>query len=130
MEELEVSPSEPDIIIAQNKEDEAEKEIEVIYERPKKPQKEIKEDRPLVLVKPPTFSCIFIELYARVEVKERSQIFYTADTFMLDDHDATESFVLEILNELPIMKEGMFVSLPKVVDAPFVVDISKGEGIT
>ncbi|KAK9096149.1 hypothetical protein Sjap_021646 [Stephania japonica] len=38
MEELEVSSSEPDIIIAQNEEDEAEKEIEIIYEWPEKPQ--------------------------------------------------------------------------------------------
>ncbi|KAK9130759.1 hypothetical protein Sjap_011246 [Stephania japonica] len=47
-----------------------------------------------------------------------------------DDHAVTKSFVLKVSVELPILKEGMHVSLPKVVDAPFVVDISKGEGIT
>ncbi|KAK9114563.1 hypothetical protein Syun_021360 [Stephania yunnanensis] len=46
------------------------------------------------------------------------------------DHDVTDSFVLEVSNELPILKEGVHAALPKYVDAPFVVDISKGEGIT
>ncbi|KAK9108193.1 hypothetical protein Syun_024204 [Stephania yunnanensis] len=40
------------------------------------------------------------------------------------------SFVLEVPNELPILKEGVHAALPKYVDASFVVDISKGEGIT
>ncbi|KAK9141007.1 hypothetical protein Scep_010688 [Stephania cephalantha] len=65
-----------------------------------------------------------------VEVKEHSRIFYTADTFVLDDHDSIDSFVLEIPNELRTLKEGVHAALPKYVDAPFVVDISKGEGIT
>ncbi|KAK9096342.1 hypothetical protein Sjap_021839 [Stephania japonica] len=48
---------------------------------------------------------------------------------MLDNQDEKESFVLEISDELPNLKEGIHVSLSKVVNATFVVDISKGEGI-
>ncbi|KAK9114032.1 hypothetical protein Syun_020829 [Stephania yunnanensis] len=55
------------------------------------------------------------------------EIFYTADTFVLDDLDATDSFMLEVLNELLNLKEDVHASLPKYVDASFVVDISKGE---
>ncbi|KAK9134878.1 hypothetical protein Syun_014208 [Stephania yunnanensis] len=127
---LEVLQIESDISIAQNDDDEAAIEIGVISERPAEPQIERKEDQPLVLVKPPTLPCIFVKPYTGVEVKERSQIFYTANTFMLDDHDITDSFMLEVLNELPILKEGLHAALPKYVDASFVVDISKGEGIT
>ncbi|KAK9133712.1 hypothetical protein Scep_013240 [Stephania cephalantha] len=115
-ETLKVSSHEPNVTIAQNKDDEIEKEIEVISEKSEEPQIESKEDQPLVLVKPPTFSCIFVTPYKGVEVKERSQIFYTADTFVFDDHDATYSFVLKVLNELPNLKEGMHISLPKYVD--------------
>ncbi|KAK9128251.1 hypothetical protein Syun_017048 [Stephania yunnanensis] len=127
---LEVLQIESDISIAQNDDDEAEIEVGVISERPEEPQIESKEDQPLVVVKPPTLPCIFVKPYTRVEVKERSYIFYTADTFVLDDHDMTDSFVLEVPNELPILKEGVPAALPKYVDAPFVVDISKREDIT
>ncbi|KAK9143246.1 hypothetical protein Syun_012646 [Stephania yunnanensis] len=92
------------------------------------PQIESKEDRLLVLVQPPTLPCAFGTPYKGVEVKERLQIFYTADTFVLDDPDTIDSFVLEVPDELLNMKEGVHVSMPKYVDAPFVVDISKGEG--
>ncbi|KAK9093549.1 hypothetical protein Syun_028460 [Stephania yunnanensis] len=129
-ETLDVSSHEPDITIAQYDDDEAEKEIEVISERSEEPQKENEEDQPLVLVKPPTLPCIFDKPYTGVEVKERSQIFYTANTFVLEDHDVTDSFVLEVSNELPILKEGVHAAMPNYVDASFVVDISKGEGIT
>ncbi|KAK9166227.1 hypothetical protein Scep_001418 [Stephania cephalantha] len=111
-------------------EEKVEKEIEIISERPEEPQKESKEDQPLVLVKPPTLLYIFVKPYKGVEVKERSRILYTADTFVLADHDSTDSFVFEVPNELPSLKEGMHDALPKAIDAPFVVDISKGEGIT
>ncbi|KAK9140673.1 hypothetical protein Scep_010354 [Stephania cephalantha] len=103
-ETLEVSSQELDITIAQSTYDEVEKEIEVISERPVEPHKENEEDQPLVLVKPPTLPCIFVGLYNQVEVKERSRIFYTANTFVLDDHDAIDLFVLKVPNELPIMK--------------------------
>ncbi|KAK9121657.1 hypothetical protein Syun_019274 [Stephania yunnanensis] len=129
-ETLDVSSHEPDITIAQYDDDEAEKEIEVISERSEEPHIESKEDQPLVLVKPPTIPCIFDKPYMGVEVKERSQIFYTANTFVLENYNMTDSFVLEVSNELPILKEGVHAALPKYVDTPFVVDISKGEGIT
>ncbi|KAK9155300.1 hypothetical protein Sjap_002780 [Stephania japonica] len=116
--------------VNENETDEAEKEIDVILERPKEPQKESKEDQHLVLVKPPTLPCIFVRPYKGVVVKERSQIFYTTGTFVSDDHDLTNSYVLEVPDELLILKEGVQAALPKYVDAPFVVDISKGEGIT
>ncbi|KAK9140901.1 hypothetical protein Scep_010582 [Stephania cephalantha] len=129
-ETLDVSSHEPDMSTAPNDDDDAALEIGVISERPEEPHIESKEDQPLVLVKPPTLPCIFVKPYTRVEVKECSQIFYTANTFVLEDHDVTDSFVLEVSNELPILKEGMHAELPKAIDAPFVVDISKGEGIT
>ncbi|KAK9103194.1 hypothetical protein Sjap_020448 [Stephania japonica] len=129
-ETLEVSLHEPYIEIAQNIEDEAEKEIEFISEWSEEPQKESKEDQPLVYVKPPTLPCILVEFKKGVVVKERSQIFYNADTFMSNDHDATESFMLEVSDELSNMMECMPVALSKAIDASFVIDISKGEGIT
>ncbi|KAK9137509.1 hypothetical protein Sjap_008103 [Stephania japonica] len=98
MKELKISPSKVDIIIGKDEEKENEMKLEVIFERPEEPQLESKEDQPLVLVKPPTLPRIFVEFKKEVEVKERSQIFYTADTFMLDDQDATKSFVIGILD--------------------------------
>ncbi|KAK9134884.1 hypothetical protein Syun_014214 [Stephania yunnanensis] len=128
---LEVLPIEPNMSIASNDDDDdVVLEIGVISKRSKEPQIESKEDQPLVLVKAPTLPSIFDKPYTGVEVKERSQIFYTANTFVLEDHDVTDSFVLEVSNELPILKEGVHAALPKYVDTPFVVDISKGEGIT
>ncbi|KAK9128755.1 hypothetical protein Syun_017552 [Stephania yunnanensis] len=47
-----------------------------------------------------------------------------------EDPSSVDSLVLEVPNELPILKEGVHAALPKYVDAPFVVDISKGDGIT
>ncbi|KAK9125543.1 hypothetical protein Scep_014389 [Stephania cephalantha] len=127
--ECEVFQIEPETVIALN-EGENEMKIYVISDKPEKPQIENKEDQPLVLVQPPTLPCTFGTPYKGVEVKERSHIFYTAHTFVLDDPDATYSFVLEVPNELLNLKEGVHASLPKYVDAPFVVDISKGEGTT
>ncbi|KAK9130750.1 hypothetical protein Sjap_011237 [Stephania japonica] len=119
-ETIEVSLYEPDISIAQNEIDEAEKEIDVILERLEEPQNESKEDQHLVLVKPPTLPCIFVRSYKGVVVKERSQIFYTANTFVSDDHDATESYVLEVPDELLNLNTGVesLISLLK-----FSVDI-------
>ncbi|KAK9148749.1 hypothetical protein Scep_007506 [Stephania cephalantha] len=113
-----------------NNEEENEMKFDIISDKPEKPQIESEEDQPLVLVQPATLSCTFGTPYKVVEVKERSRIFYTVDTFVLDDPDATYSFVLEVPNELLNMKDGVHVSLPKYIDASFVVDISKGEGIT
>ncbi|KAK9121636.1 hypothetical protein Syun_019253 [Stephania yunnanensis] len=129
-ETIDVSSHEPDITIAPYDDDDIALEIGVISERSEEPQKENKEDQPLVLVKPPTLPCLFVRPCKGVEVKERSRIFNTADTFVLDDHDSTDYFVLEVPNELRTLKEGMHVELSKAIDAPFIVDISKGEGIT
>ncbi|KAK9157909.1 hypothetical protein Scep_004483 [Stephania cephalantha] len=41
------------------------------------------------------------------ENEMKIDIFYTADTFVLDDPDATYSFVLEVPNELLNLKEGV-----------------------
>ncbi|KAK9143128.1 hypothetical protein Syun_012528 [Stephania yunnanensis] len=128
-EEYEVFQIERDIVIALN-EGEDEMKIDVNSDKPEKPQIESDEDQPLVLVQPPTLPCTFGTPYKGVEVRERLQIFYTADTFVLDEPDTIDSFVLEVPNELLNLKEGVHASLPKYVDAPFVVDISKGEGIT
>ncbi|KAK9135583.1 hypothetical protein Syun_014913 [Stephania yunnanensis] len=101
--------------------------IDVISDKSEKPQIESEEDQPLMLMQPPTLLCTFDTPYKGVEVKEHSQIFYITATFVLDDPDATDSFVLEVPNELLNLKEGVHASLP---NTPFVVDISKGEGIT
>ncbi|KAK9121848.1 hypothetical protein Syun_019465 [Stephania yunnanensis] len=101
-EECEVFQIEPEIVIALH-EGEYEMNIDVNSDMLEKPQ---------------------------IESEERLQIFYTADTFVLDDPDTINSFVLEVPDELLNLKEGVHVSMPKYVDAPFVVDISKGEGIT
>ncbi|KAK9109981.1 hypothetical protein Sjap_018041 [Stephania japonica] len=127
---IEVSLHEPDISIAQNEADEAEKAINVILERPEEPQKRGKEDQLLVLVTPPTLPCLPVKFTKGVVIKERSQTFITADTFVSNDHDLTDSYLLEVPDELLNLKEGMFVELPKAIDASFVVGISKGEGIT
>ncbi|KAK9154914.1 hypothetical protein Sjap_002394 [Stephania japonica] len=78
-ETLEVSLHEPDVDIALNETDETEKGINVIPKRLEEQLKESKEDQPLVLVKPPTLPCVPVEFKKGVEVKEHSQIFYTAD---------------------------------------------------
>ncbi|KAK9085511.1 hypothetical protein Sjap_025922 [Stephania japonica] len=90
---IEGSLHELDISIAQNKADEAEKEIDVILVRPEEPQKRTKEDQPLVLVTPTTLPCLPVKFTKGVVIKERSQIFYTADTFVSDDDDAINSYV-------------------------------------
>ncbi|KAK9094159.1 hypothetical protein Scep_025628 [Stephania cephalantha] len=89
-DECQISLTEPNIIIAQDEDEENEIKIEVISERLEKSQKQSKEDQHLVLVKPPTLTCIFVESYKGLNVRERSQIFYSVDTFVLDDHDATK----------------------------------------
>ncbi|KAK9107778.1 hypothetical protein Syun_023789 [Stephania yunnanensis] len=128
-DECKVFQIEPEIVIALNEGDD-EMNIDVNSDKPEKPQIESEEDQLLVLVQPPTLPCTFGKPYKGVEVRERLQIFYTVDTFVLDDPDTIDSFVLEVPDELLNLKEGMHVSLPNYVDAPFVVDISKGEGIT
>ncbi|KAK9128422.1 hypothetical protein Syun_017219 [Stephania yunnanensis] len=128
-EECEVFQIEPEIVIAVN-EGEDDMKIDVDSDMSEMPQIESEEDQLLVLVQPPTLPCTFGKPYKGVEVRERLQIFYTADTFVLDDPDTIDSFVLEVSDELLNLKEGMHVSLPNYVDAPFVVNISNREGIT
>ncbi|KAK9107336.1 hypothetical protein Syun_023347 [Stephania yunnanensis] len=128
-EECGVFQIELEIVLASN-EGEDEMEIDVNSDMSEKPHIESEEDQLLVLVQQPTLPCTFGTHYKGVEVRERLQIFYTAHTFVLDDPDTIDSFVLEVPDELLNLKEGVHVSLPNYVDAPFVVDISKGEGIT
>ncbi|KAK9142769.1 hypothetical protein Syun_012169 [Stephania yunnanensis] len=128
-EECEVFQIELEIVIALN-EGEDEMKIDVNSDKPEKPQIKSEEDQPLVLVQPPTLLCTFGKPYKGVEVRERLQIFYIADTLLLDEPDTIDSFVLEVPNDILNLKEGVHASLPKYVDTPFVVDISKGEGIT
>ncbi|KAK9162597.1 hypothetical protein Syun_003499 [Stephania yunnanensis] len=127
-EECEVFQIEPEIVIAFN-EGEDEMKIDVNSNKSEMPQIESEEDQPLVLVQPPTLPCTFGKPYKGMEVREHLQVFYNADTFVLDEPDTIYSFVLEVPNELLNLKDSMHVSLPKYVDAPFVVDISKGDGI-
>ncbi|KAK9099103.1 hypothetical protein Syun_026148 [Stephania yunnanensis] len=124
-EECEVFQIEQEIVIALN-EGEDEMNIDVNSDKLEKPQIESEEDQLLVLVQPPTLPCTFGTPYKGVEVRERLRIFYTADNFVLDDPDTIDSFVLEVPDELLNMKEDVHASLPKYVDAPFIVDISKG----
>ncbi|KAK9092958.1 hypothetical protein Syun_027869 [Stephania yunnanensis] len=91
-DECEVFQIEPEIVIALN-EGEDEMNIDVNSDKPEKPQIESKEDQLLVLVQPPTLPCTFGTPYKGVEVRERLQIFYTADTFVLDEPDTIDSFV-------------------------------------
>ncbi|KAK9142911.1 hypothetical protein Syun_012311 [Stephania yunnanensis] len=128
-EECEVFEIEHDIVIAL-KEGKDVMKIDVNSDKPEMPQIESEEGQLLGLVQPPTFPCTFGTPYKGVEVRERLKIFYTVDTFVLDDLDKIDSFVFEVPDELLNLKEGVHASLPNYVDAPFVVDISKGEGIT
>ncbi|KAK9092458.1 hypothetical protein Syun_027369 [Stephania yunnanensis] len=94
-EECEVFQIEPEIVIALN-EGKDEMKIDVNSDKPEMPQIESEENQPLVLVQPPTLPCTFGTPYKGVEVRERLQIFYTADTFVLDEPDTIDSFVLEV----------------------------------
>ncbi|KAK9142719.1 hypothetical protein Syun_012119 [Stephania yunnanensis] len=94
-EECEVFQIKPEIVNALN-EGEDETNIDVNSDKPEKPQIESEEDQLLVLVQPPTLPCTFGTPYKGVEVRERLQIFYTVDTFVLDDPDTIDSFVLEV----------------------------------
>ncbi|KAK9151578.1 hypothetical protein Syun_009887 [Stephania yunnanensis] len=128
-EECEVFQIEPEIVIALN-EGEDEMKIDANSDKPEMPQRQSEKDQLMVLAQPPTLPCTFGTPYKGVEVRERLQIFYTADTFVLGNLDTIYSFVLEVPDELLNLKEGVHASLPNYADAPFVVDISKGEGIT
>ncbi|KAK9137757.1 hypothetical protein Sjap_008351 [Stephania japonica] len=128
--ELEVSQSEPEIVMAQTYEEEAEKEIEVTLTRPEDLQQESKDDQSFVLVNPPTLPYIFDDFDMEVDVKERSKTFCTADTFVLDDLDITDSYVLEVPDKLPFLNKGVSVSLPNAKGESIILGYSLLEGIT
>ncbi|KAK9087703.1 hypothetical protein Syun_030097 [Stephania yunnanensis] len=99
--------------------------------KPEMQQIESKEDQPLVLVRSPTLTYTYGTPYKGVEVRERLRDLLHADTFVLDERARYDRFIrVGSSDELLNTKEGMHASLPNYVDAPFVVDISKGEGIT
>ncbi|KAK9117773.1 hypothetical protein Sjap_016720 [Stephania japonica] len=127
--ELEVSQSEPEIVMAQTYEEEAEKEIEVALTRPEDLQQESKDDQSFVLVNSPTLPYIFDD-FDMEDVKERSKTFCTADTFVLDDLIIIDSYVLEVPDKLPFLNKGVSVSLPNAKGESIILGYSLLEGIT
>ncbi|KAK9117129.1 hypothetical protein Sjap_016076 [Stephania japonica] len=128
--ELEVSQSEPEIVMAQTYEEEAEKEIEVTLTRPEDLQQESKDDQSFILVNPPTLPYIFDDFNMEVDVKERSKTFCTADTFVLDDPEIIDSYVLEVPNKLPFLNRCVSVLLPNARGESIILGYSLLEGIT
>ncbi|KAK9144337.1 hypothetical protein Sjap_004240 [Stephania japonica] len=128
--ELEVSQSESEIVMAQTYEEEAEKKIEVTLTRPEDLQQESKDDQSFVLVNPPTFPYIFDDFDMEVDVTERSKTFCTADTFVLDDLDITDSYVLEVPDKLPLLNRCVSLSLPNAKGESIILGYSLLEGIT
>ncbi|KAK9116284.1 hypothetical protein Sjap_015231 [Stephania japonica] len=128
--ELEVSQSEPKIIMSQTYEEKAEIEIEVTLTRPEELQQESKDDQSFVLVNPPTLPYIFDDFDMEVEEKEHLKTFFTADTFVLDDSEIIDSYVLEVPNTLPFLNKGVSVSLPNARGESIILGYSLLEGIT
>ncbi|KAK9116255.1 hypothetical protein Sjap_015202 [Stephania japonica] len=110
--ELEVSQSEPEIIMAQTYEEEAEKEIKLTLTRPEDLQQESKDDQSFVLVNPPTLPYILDDFNMEVDVNKRLKTFCTADTFVLDDLEIIDSYMFEVSDKLPFLNKGVSVSLP------------------
>ncbi|KAK9096607.1 hypothetical protein Sjap_022104 [Stephania japonica] len=127
---LEVSQSEPEIVMAQTYEEEAEKEIEVTLTRPEELQEENKDDQSFVLVNPPTLPYIFDDFEMEVDVKERSKTFCTADTFVLDDLKIIYSYVLEVQDKLIFLNKGISVLLPNAKGESIILGYSLLEVIT
>ncbi|KAK9096621.1 hypothetical protein Sjap_022118 [Stephania japonica] len=127
---LEVSQSEPEIVMAQTYEEEAEKEIEVTLTRPEELQEENKDDQSFVLVNPPTLPYIFDDFEMELDVKERSKTFCTADTFVLDDLKIIYSYVLEVQDKLLFHNKGVSVSLPNAKRESIILGYSLLKGIT
>ncbi|KAK9116336.1 hypothetical protein Sjap_015283 [Stephania japonica] len=116
--------------MAQTYEEEAEKEIEVTLTRPEDLQQESKDDQSFVLVNPPTLPYIFDDFNMEVDEKECSKTFCTADAFVLDDLDITDSYVLEVLDKLPFLNRCVSVSLPNARGESIILGYSLLEGIT
>ncbi|KAK9109825.1 hypothetical protein Sjap_017885 [Stephania japonica] len=128
--EIEVSQSEPKIVMAQTYEEEAEIEIEVILTRPEELQQESKEVQSFILVKPPTLPYIFGDFDIEVKETERSKTFCTADNYVLDDSKIIDSYVLEVLDKLPFLNKGVSVLLPNARGKSIILGYSLLEGIT
>ncbi|KAK9122909.1 hypothetical protein Sjap_012511 [Stephania japonica] len=128
--ELEVSQSELEIVTAQSYDEEAEKEIEVTLTRPEELQQESKDDQSFVLVNPPTLPYIFDDFDVQVDVKERSNTFCTANTFVLNNLEIIDSYVLEVLDKLPFLNKGVSISLHNAKGESIILGYSLLEGIT
>ncbi|KAK9154151.1 hypothetical protein Sjap_001631 [Stephania japonica] len=118
--ELEVSQSDPQIVMAQTYEEEAEKETEVTLTGPEELQQENKDDQSFVLVNPPTLPYIFNDFDIEVEEKERSKTCCTADTFVLDDSEIIDSYVLEVPDKLPFLNRCRLMRSPGDVDGKLI----------
>ncbi|KAK9105115.1 hypothetical protein Scep_021959 [Stephania cephalantha] len=125
IEELELNFTDISQDCTASSDNKVEKEVEVTFEWSNEPQENIKEDQPLVLVKPPLVPCICVEFYIGVEENEHLEIFYTIETFVLDVSDEIKSFVLEVQDKLQSLNEGMSISLSKVTMNSFVQDYSQ-----
>ncbi|KAK9134065.1 hypothetical protein Scep_013593 [Stephania cephalantha] len=110
-EECDVFQIEPEIVIVLN-EGEDEMEIDVNSNMSEKPHIESEEDQLLVLVQPPTLPYTFGTPYKGVEVRERLQIFYTADTFVLDEPRYDRFFCVGGSDELLNRKRACMLHCP------------------
>ncbi|KAK9109923.1 hypothetical protein Sjap_017983 [Stephania japonica] len=128
--ETEVSQSESEIVMAQTYEEEVKKEIEVTLTRPEELQQESKDNQSFVLVNPFTLPYIFDDFDIEVDETERSKPFCTADTFVLDDLDITDSYVLKVPDKLPFLNKGVSISLPNARGESIILRYSLLEGIT
>ncbi|KAK9095748.1 hypothetical protein Sjap_021245 [Stephania japonica] len=70
-----------------------------------------------------------VEDYYSETTQELEVFLSVVDIIIAKDEEEENEMKIEVPNELPILKEGMHASLPKAEDAPFIVDILKGEGI-
>ncbi|KAK9097005.1 hypothetical protein Sjap_022502 [Stephania japonica] len=116
--------------MAQTYKEEVENEIEVTLTRPEELQQESKEDQSFVLVNSPTLPYIFDDFDIEVDETERSKTFCTTDTFVLDDLEIIDSYVLEVPEKLPFLNKGMFVSLSNARGDSIILGYSLLEGIT
>ncbi|KAK9145235.1 hypothetical protein Sjap_005138 [Stephania japonica] len=128
--ELEVFQLEPEIVMAQTYEEEAEKDIEVTLTRLDELQQESKDDQSFVLVNPPTPPFIFDDFDMEVEEMECSKPFCIDDTFVLDDSKILDSYVLEVPDKLLFLNKGMSVSMPNARGESIIHGYSLLEGIT
>ncbi|KAK9083357.1 hypothetical protein Scep_029828 [Stephania cephalantha] len=60
-----------------------------------------------------------------MEQKGHLKILYGVDNYVLDGQDYMDTYVLEVEEELKILKDGMLISLPKAMVNSFVHDYSQ-----